>query len=145
MLNFIEIASAIQMCLQIGDIRSIIVDVPMRGEKTKTRITLPKEYDGLLLQLERIGNNYRGYLNPDAIKDTMWPCLLKSRSKQKLNDRLNYTPTAAAFNLTSHQTDSNQSTSNDDDDDASFPNKIHATLLRSKLRSIQSNDSPHGQ
>lgn len=65
------------ICLQIGDIRTVLLDVPESGQTT--RIILPERYKRLPLKAERLDENYKKPNNTDD----MWPCVLSGWKQQK--------------------------------------------------------------
>lgn len=67
-----------RICLQIGDIRTVLLDVP-EGGKT-TRISLPEPYKNLPLKAERVDDNYK----KPKTSDDMWPCFLTGWNPQKV-------------------------------------------------------------
>lgn len=62
------------ICLQIGDVRSLLFEVPKYGETL--RISLPECYRGLPLKAEPLDANQTAYNDPNVKLDDMWPCVL---------------------------------------------------------------------
>ncbi|XP_055322570.1 PGC-1 and ERR-induced regulator in muscle protein 1-like [Sitodiplosis mosellana] len=107
LMGSLELMFGMQLCLQIGDIRTVLLDVP-NGGKT-TRISLPERYKGLPLKAERLSENFE-----PNITDEIWPCVLTGWNQRKIkpdenHSQLNSTqPAQAPLNQT-HQAESNQS------------------------------------
>lgn len=95
-LAIFELTSAIPVCLQIGNVRTIMFDIPIRSEKTKITIKLPKEYEGLPLKMERIEKNHPAYLNSNIKSDNMWPCHLSGTLP---NEQLNISKTQSTEDI----------------------------------------------
>lgn len=122
--QFFGIALAIPVCIQIGDVRTILLDVPIRSEKTKITIKLSEEYDGLPLKVERIDKNHPAYLNPSIKPDDMWPCRLTG-SKQII-EKTHLNSNTSADNLVMKNTPSSI-------DEVSTPDSVQQATKKSNV------------
>lgn len=72
------------VCLQIGNIRTVLFDVPDTGKTM--RITLPELYKGLPLKAEPVDINHSAYENPKIPLNDVWPCILTESNTENENN-----------------------------------------------------------
>lgn len=103
-MSLFELMIGTWICLQIGNIRTILLDVP-KGGKT-TRISLPEPYKNLPLKAERLDENYKK-LNTS---DDMWPCVLTGKQDESHPQIFNNIDPAQVPSNQSAKEESNQQT-----------------------------------
>lgn len=75
-----ELTTGTYLCLQIGELRTIVLNITEGGRTT--RIVLPEPYKGLPLQAERLPENYT--VPEDA--DEKWPCVLTGSNHHRIRE-----------------------------------------------------------
>lgn len=78
-MSSLEVILAIPLCLQIGEVGTVLLNVPDVDQTI--RVSLRDRYAGLPLKAERLSENFKR-----NDKDKMWPCVLTG-SKQPTGEQ----------------------------------------------------------